>query len=74
VRHLVLPGGLAGTAEICRFLAEELSPDTHINIMGQYRPCYRAGEHPPLDRPVTRAEVAEAVALARAAGLHNIYQ
>lgn len=74
VRHLVLPGGLAGTAEICRFLVEEVSPDTHINIMGQYRPCYRASEHPPLDRPVTRAEVAEAVSAARAAGLHNIYE
>lgn len=73
VRHLVLPGGLAGTAEICLFIAEELSPETHVNIMGQYRPCHRAYEHPPLDRPVTAAEVAAAREEARRAGLRNIY-
>jgi acetyltransferase-like isoleucine patch superfamily enzyme len=38
VRHLVLPGGLAGTEEAMRFLAEELSPDTYVNVMDQYRP------------------------------------
>jgi putative pyruvate formate lyase activating enzyme len=73
VRHLVLPGGLSGTAELCRFIAEEVSPDTHVNIMDQYRPCYRAREFPPLDRPVSRAEVRDAVAAARNAGLVNLY-
>ncbi len=74
VRHLVLPGGLAGTAEIARFLAEEVSPDTYINVMDQYRPCYRAHEHPPLDRPITRSEYEEAMAAARRAGLHRFDQ
>lgn len=71
VRHLVLPGGLAGTAEIARFLAEEVSRDTYINIMDQYRPCYRAHEYPPLDRPITPREYAAAMEAARAAGLHR---
>jgi len=71
VRHLVLPEGLAGTREIVRFIAEEISPDTYINIMAQYRPEYRAREHPPLDRPVTRREYEEAVRLAKEAGLHR---
>ncbi len=71
VRHLVLPEGLAGTAEIARFLAEEVSRDTYINIMDQYRPCYRAHEYPPLDRPITAREYAAAVEAARAAGLHR---
>ncbi|MGE5585571.1 MAG: radical SAM protein [Bacillota bacterium] len=71
VRHLVLPGGLAGTAEIVRFIAEEISPDTYINIMAQYRPEYRAREHPHLDRPITTREHEEAVRLAREAGLHR---
>jgi len=71
VRHLVLPGGLAGTPETARFLAEEISRDTYINIMAQYRPCYRAHEHPLLDRPITRKEYADAVAACRAAGLHR---
>ena len=69
VRHLVLPEGLAGTAEIVRFLRDEVSPDTYINVMAQYRPCYRAHGLPPLDRRVSRQEVAGAVRLAEEAGL-----
>jgi len=71
VRHLVLPGGRAGTAEIVKFIADEISRDTYINIMSQYRPEYRAREHPPLDRPITAREYEEAVRLARKAGLHR---
>jgi len=71
VRHLVLPDELAGTAEITRFLAEEVSRDTYINIMDQYRPCYKAAELPPLDRPITRAEYEQAVQQAREVGLHR---
>ncbi len=71
VRHLVLPGGLAGTADIARFLAEEVSRDTYINVMDQYRPCYRAHKMVPLDRPVTAREVSAAMEAAREAGLHR---
>lgn len=73
VRHLVLPGGLAGTAEITRFLADEVSKNIYINIMGQYRPEYKAREADvgPLSRPVTAEEIADAYAAAQAAGLHR---
>lgn len=71
VRHLVLPGGLAGTREVCRFLAREVSPDTYINVMGQYWPAWRAAGFPPLDRRVTTAEVEEAYRVAREEGLHR---
>jgi len=75
IRHLVLPGGLAGTAEIARFLAEEISPKTYVNIMPQYYPAYKAWEHTtdamPLDRRVTQAEYMAAVQQAREAGLHR---
>jgi putative pyruvate formate lyase activating enzyme len=71
VRHLVLPGGLAGTAEIARFLAGEVSRDTYINVMDQYRPCFRAREHAPLDRSITAEEYEAAVETARQAGLHR---
>jgi putative pyruvate formate lyase activating enzyme len=74
VRHLVLPGGLAGTAEIARFLAQEVSTETYINLMDQYRPCYRAHQFPPLDRPITAQEYAEALQAARQAGLHRFDQ
>lgn len=69
VRHLVLPGGLAGSKEVVRFLAEEISPRCAVNIMGQYYPAYRAPEHPPLDRRVSSSEVKEAREFARVAGL-----
>jgi putative pyruvate formate lyase activating enzyme len=69
VRHLVLPGGLAGTESVLRFLAREVSPRTYLNLMDQYRPCYRADGYPPLDRPVSRAEYREALRLAEELGL-----
>ena len=72
VRHLVLPGGIAGTEEVVRFLAEEISRDTWINIMDQYRPAYRAGEYPELDRSITEGEYEAALNAARKAGLHRL--
>jgi putative pyruvate formate lyase activating enzyme len=72
VRHLVLPGGIAGTDKVLEFLAEEISRDTYLNLMDQYRPCYRADEYPELDRPITRAEYAEALELAERFGLRRL--
>ncbi len=74
VRHLVLPGGLAGTANVMRFLAEDISPDTYVNVMDQYRPCYQAFSHPPLDRRITTEEFEESIRLAKATGLHRLHQ
>ncbi len=71
VRHLVLPEGLAGTPEVARFLAEEVSSDTYINVMDQYRPCYKAHDLPPLDRSTTRSEYEHALQQAHEAGLHR---
>ncbi|MBI4013579.1 MAG: radical SAM protein [Candidatus Rokubacteria bacterium] len=72
VRHLVLPGDLANTDRVLAFLAEEISPDTYVNVMGQYHPCYRAWEYPPLDRPTTREEYAAARAAAVRHGLFRL--
>ena len=72
VRHLVMPGGIDETGEIMRFLAEEVSPTTYVNLMDQYRPCGQAGEFPPLDRSPTHEEYQEAVRLARQAGLTRL--
>jgi putative pyruvate formate lyase activating enzyme len=65
VRHLVMPGGLAGAEQVLAFLAEEISPHTYLNLMDQYRPCYRADEYPPLDRIITAEEYREARASAK---------
>jgi putative pyruvate formate lyase activating enzyme len=72
VRHLVLPNGLAGSAEIMHFLAEEISRDTYVNIMAQYHPAYRAREYSSLNKRVKAEEVEEAKRLAREAGLRRI--
>ena len=72
VRHLVLPGGIAGTSGMVRFIAEKISKNTYINIMDQYHPCYKAFEKPPLDRRITLEEYNEAVKLATAAGLERL--
>jgi len=71
VRHLVLPDDVAGTAAIVRWLAEDISPNTYINVMGQYRPAWRvkAQDIAPLNRPVSSGEVRAAQRLAREAGL-----
>ncbi len=55
-----------------RFLATEISRDTYLNLMDQYRPCYRADEHPALDRALSREEYREALALADKAGLKRL--
>ncbi len=71
-RHLVLPGGLAGTQEVLRFLAEEIGKDTYVNIMAQYRPSFRAKEYPELRRSASPAEMREAYDLARRFGLGRL--
>jgi len=72
VRHLVLPGNLAGSAAIFGFLARQVSPDTWVNIMDQYHPCHRADQFPPLDRRPTRDEIRAARMLAEEFGLRRL--
>jgi putative pyruvate formate lyase activating enzyme len=69
VRHLVLPNQLAGTEIIVNFLAKEISTNTYLNLMDQYRPAYRASQFPEMNRPITHTEFQHAVELARNAGL-----
>jgi len=72
VRHLVLPDGIAGSEAVLRFLAEEISPHTYVNIMDQYRPCYRAEEYPELARGITADEYRAALDAARRHGLDRL--
>lgn len=69
VRHLVMPGGLAGTREIMRFLAREVSPRTYVNIMDQYSPAGKADEYEEINRPTTRRETLEARRIALEEGI-----
>ena len=72
VRHLVLPQGLAGPADVCGFLSREISADTYINVMAQYRPCHEAYNVPGLARPLSGDEFAEALKIARDSDLHRL--
>jgi len=72
VRHLVLPNRLAGTQEGVRFLAQEVSTNTYLNIMAQYHPCHKAFDIPLLARPVNKQEFSEAIDLAQQQGLRRL--
>jgi putative pyruvate formate lyase activating enzyme len=72
LRHLIMPGQTAEAAEIFCWLAEQISPDTYVNIMGQYRPEHRVPDNPryaDVDRVPSRQEMEAAYAAAREAGL-----
>ncbi len=72
IRHLVLPYNIAGTREIVKFVAEEISKDTYVNIMDQYRPCYKASDYPELNRRITNKEYKDAIKAALDAGLKRL--
>lgn len=72
LRHLVMPNGVAGTARFAEWVADNLSTDTYVNIMGQYRPQHWAFRYPEIARRVTPEEVRRAMRAARKAGLKNL--
>jgi putative pyruvate formate lyase activating enzyme len=74
IRHLVMPDHLAGTEESFAWIASQLSKNTYVNVMDQYRPCGRAHEHPSLSRRVTADEYEEALQIAKRCGLHRLDQ
>jgi putative pyruvate formate lyase activating enzyme len=71
VRHLVMPGMGQDSQAIVRFIADELSPQTYVNIMDQYRPCFQAGRSPEIARRTTAAEHRAVVEMALGLGLHR---
>jgi putative pyruvate formate lyase activating enzyme len=72
VRHLVLPGGLAGSDEAFRFLAEEISTNTYLNVMAQYRPCHEAIGQPVIGDRLQQSDYLDALDLARKWGLRRL--
>ncbi|MBN2433324.1 MAG: radical SAM protein [Acidobacteria bacterium] len=69
VRHLVMPGATADSRAVLRFLAEEISPSTYVNIMSQYRPCGEAYRHRQLNRRPSAEEYRAVIEEARRLGL-----
>lgn len=65
IRHLVMPGGVASSEAVLKFIAEEISPHSYVNIMDQYRPEYRAYEYSEISRRITHKEYLEAIQIAK---------
>jgi putative pyruvate formate lyase activating enzyme len=72
VRHLVMPNHVAGSEKIMAFLANEISQNTYVNVMDQYRPCGTAHADETIDRRLTADEYRSAVDAARNAGLTRL--
>jgi len=72
VRHLVLPGAVDNSRR-CLALLAQLAPATHVSIMSQYSPQYRANRYPPIDRPLTVREYDEVTDYALELGLENAF-
>jgi putative pyruvate formate lyase activating enzyme len=72
IRHLVMPNNIAGTDRFVRWVAQELTPTTYVNLMAQYRPEHKAFSYPDISRRITAEEWQQAVRWAREAGLKNI--
>jgi len=75
LRHLVMPGGVAGTREIMQWIARELGPSTYVNLMAQYHPAGKVSskEYAEINRCVDGNEFYEALTSACAAGLTNVW-
>jgi putative pyruvate formate lyase activating enzyme len=80
VRHLVMPGQTDEAEAIMCWLADEISPETYVNVMGQYQPQFQVGQigrdgkprYAPIDRRPNAGEIAAARSAAREAGLHRL--
>ncbi|MCS6804310.1 MAG: radical SAM protein [Acidobacteriota bacterium] len=76
VRHLVMPGELAGTRQIMRFIAQEISPATYVNIMGQYYPAGKVSreKYTEINRRITPEEYEAALQAAYEEGIRRLDQ
>ena len=72
IRHLVMPNRVADTEKFVRWVAENLSRTTYVNIMPQYRVEYKAYEYPEIARGITVKEFLEAMEWAERYGLTNL--
>lgn len=72
IRHLVMPGYLEQSRKIFQFISREISPNTYVNVMAQYRPQGEAYHYPEINRALQYQEYVQAVQMAREAGLERL--
>ncbi|MFH0839232.1 MAG: radical SAM protein [Candidatus Omnitrophota bacterium] len=71
IRHLVLPGGMAGTKETLEFIAKNISKEAHISLMDQYFPEYNAWKYKEMNRAISKEEYKSAIDYFHECGLEN---
>jgi len=72
IRHLVMPKNIAETDKIVRFIAKEISSNTYVNVMDQYRPCGDAHKDEVINRRLASGEFKDAMDTARKEGLTRL--
>lgn len=73
IRHLVLPNHIECCSKpILKWICENLGNKTVVNIMGQYRPVYRADESPEITCYPSHEELEETINYAKSLGLKNL--
>ncbi len=72
IRHLVMPQNLSGTKLIMKYISNELSKNTYVNIMSQYYPSYKAYEYEEISKKISKEEFEYAIEAAKSVGLTNI--
>ncbi len=74
LRHLVMPGNIAGTRQIVHWIARQIGPDTYVNVMLQYCPAGKVSnkEHAEINRSITLEEFREVLEVASEAGLRRL--
>lgn len=73
IRHLVLPGNVAGSMEIIDWVNKNVSPNTYMSIMSQYNPVYNAYIYEEINRPITDQEYQKVINYAGNKGFDNIF-
>lgn len=74
IRHLVLPNDISGSKKVLDFIANEISKNSYVNIMDQYRPAYLANQFTELNRPINEKEFFEVINYAKQIGLHRGFE
>ncbi|UCB50990.1 MAG: radical SAM protein [Deltaproteobacteria bacterium] len=72
VRHLVMPDNIAGSEKVFEFLVREISANTYVNVMDQYRPCGEAHQDEHINRRLSSQEFRDTTEMARKAGLTRL--
>ncbi|MBU1626482.1 radical SAM protein, partial [bacterium] len=73
IRHLVMPDNIAGSEIVLKFIADEVSKDSFVNIMSQYRPCFKATDYPELMKHISTHDMVRVLEMAKDLGLQRAF-